>query len=242
MNKHYLIYQITNNVNGKIYIGKHETFNVDDDYFGSGKYLKRAIKKYGLENFTKTILIDLNNAEEMNLLETLVVNIEFLKRNDIYNLKPGGIGGFKDKFGNNIAKGIKHLNPLSKIRHSLAAKGRKHTLKQNKAHSIAMTGKKQNNEQIQKRVMKNKGQKRTIKQRLRMSAAQIGRKISKESVEKQIKTKLKNNTLGIGSSNPNYGNRTLISQTGEKIKVKMFEVQLYLDKGYKYTNPKWYRK
>ena len=40
--KHYLIYQITNLVNGKIYIGKHETINIEDDYFGSGKYLKRA--------------------------------------------------------------------------------------------------------------------------------------------------------------------------------------------------------
>ena len=94
MKKHYLIYQITNNVNGKIYIGKHETFHVDDDYFGSGKHLKRAIKKYGLENFTKTILIELQNAEEMNLLEKLVVTPEFCAREDVYNINVGGDGGW----------------------------------------------------------------------------------------------------------------------------------------------------
>lgn len=92
--KHYLIYQITNNINGKIYIGKHETFNIDDNYFGSGKHLKRAQEKYGLENFTKTILFELQNEEEMNLLEKMVVTEEFCKRDDVYNLKEGGKGSW----------------------------------------------------------------------------------------------------------------------------------------------------
>lgn len=92
--KYYLIYQITNNINGKIYIGKHETNNLDDDYFGSGTYLKRAQKKYGLENFTKTILYYLQNEEEMNLLEKMVVNEAFCKRKDTYNIKIGGNGGW----------------------------------------------------------------------------------------------------------------------------------------------------
>ena len=92
--KHYLIYQITNLVNGKIYIGKHETINIEDDYFGSGKQLKRAINKYGLENFEFRILIDLKNREEMNLLEKLVVTEEFCSREDVYNIKIGGDGGW----------------------------------------------------------------------------------------------------------------------------------------------------
>lgn len=110
--KHYLIYQIRNNLNGKIYIGKHETFNVDDDYFGSGKYLKRAIKKYGLENFTKTILIDLKNAEEMNFLERIVVTPEFCAREDVYNINVGGDGGWH--FNNTLL----HHNNLHNHRHT----------------------------------------------------------------------------------------------------------------------------
>ena len=99
--KHYLIYQITNNINGKIYIGKHETFNIDDDYFGSGKYLRHAQEKYGLKNFTKTILFELQNEEEMNLLEKMVVTEEFCKRDDVYNLNVGGDGGWSYNNSNN---------------------------------------------------------------------------------------------------------------------------------------------
>lgn len=90
---HYLIYKITNLVNGKFYIGQHQTNDLDDGYFGSGLYLKQAIKKYGKENFIFEVLIDLKNEEEMNLLERLVVNEDFIKRDDVYNLQTGGHNG-----------------------------------------------------------------------------------------------------------------------------------------------------
>ncbi len=92
--KHYVIYQVTNLLNGKIYIGKHETFDINDDYMGSGKLVKRAIKKYGVENFKKEILFDFETEEEMNLKEKEIVNEEFLSRDDVYNLTRGGYGSF----------------------------------------------------------------------------------------------------------------------------------------------------
>lgn len=92
--KHYLIYQITNLVNSKIYIGKHVTVDIEDDYFGSGKLIIAAINKYGLENFVKTILFELQNEKEMNLLEKCVVTQEFCDREDTYNINVGGDGGW----------------------------------------------------------------------------------------------------------------------------------------------------
>lgn len=36
---HYTVYVITNNINRKVYIGKHQTKDINDDYMGSGKLL-----------------------------------------------------------------------------------------------------------------------------------------------------------------------------------------------------------
>ena len=88
--KHYIIYRVTNTVNNKIYIGKHKCDKLDDNYFGSGKLLLQAIEKYGLEKFTFHMEIDLKNQEEMDLLEEIVVNEDFLLREDVYNISKGG--------------------------------------------------------------------------------------------------------------------------------------------------------
>lgn len=106
MKKYYLIYQITNKLNGMIYIGKHKTSNIDDGYMGSGLRICNAIKKYGIENFEKTILFECSSDDEMNKLEAEIVNEEFISRDDVYNLKIGGEGGwdYVNKNSNNAEK------------------------------------------------------------------------------------------------------------------------------------------
>ena len=90
----YTIYKTTNLVNNKIYIGKHQTKNLNDGYIGSGKLLKSAIVKYGLENFEKEILFTFDNESDMNVKEAELVTEEFVKEDTNYNLCPGGKGGW----------------------------------------------------------------------------------------------------------------------------------------------------
>ena len=94
--KHYLIYQVRNKLNGMIYIGKHMTNDKDDDYIGSGIRIRRAIEKYGIENFEKTILFECESADEMNAKEAEIVNEDFIARDDVYNIKLGGDGGWDE--------------------------------------------------------------------------------------------------------------------------------------------------
>lgn len=92
--KYYTIYRIANLVNGSIYVGQHITNNLDDGYMGSSTVLKNAINKHGIKNFKKDILHVFDNFEDMDKKEKEIVNSEFLKRKDVYNINEGGTGGF----------------------------------------------------------------------------------------------------------------------------------------------------
>jgi Putative endonuclease segE, GIY-YIG domain len=93
---YYYVYQITNLVNGKIYVGKHKSHKhpLENEYFGSGKLITTAIKKYGKENFKKEVLYLCSSMEEINCREAEVVTENFVKRKDTYNMRKGGDGGW----------------------------------------------------------------------------------------------------------------------------------------------------
>jgi group I intron endonuclease len=87
-----VIYKITNKINGKIYVGKSTTNN--ENYFGSGISINRALVKYGKENFIREIIE--NCLSEIELNEREIFWIEELKSTDKmvgYNITKGGDGG-----------------------------------------------------------------------------------------------------------------------------------------------------
>ena len=99
----YTIYKITNIINNKFYIGKHQTKNLNDGYMGSGKLIKAAIKKYGIQNFTKEILFIFDNELDMNLKEKELVVLS----EESYNICEGGKGGF-NYINRNLLQNTEH--------------------------------------------------------------------------------------------------------------------------------------
>lgn len=128
---YFYLYKITNLINDKIYIGVHKTENLNDGYMGSGKILKFAIKKYGLENFYKEIIQFFESEEEMFLAESLLVDETFCKDLNTYNLKQGGSGGWnfinssrKNLYGKNgqLNFGLKNLCKGTELKEKLLSK------------------------------------------------------------------------------------------------------------------------
>lgn len=88
--KYHYFYKITNCINGKFYYGIHSTNNLNDGYMGSGKRLKYAVKKYGIENFNKDIIKFFNSRKELSDYEKTFINDDLVFSNECYNLINGG--------------------------------------------------------------------------------------------------------------------------------------------------------
>ena len=91
---YYTVYKIINLVNGKIYIGRHKTENLDDNYYGSGTAIGKAKRKYGKENFDKEILFIFDNENDMFRKEEELVDLDFTNDPNTYNIMMGGENGF----------------------------------------------------------------------------------------------------------------------------------------------------
>ena len=103
--KEYIVYMTINLVNNKIYIGVHKTENpnVFDGYIGCNVKINSpstymnpstpfqyAVKKYGVKNFKRyTIKSNLTRQEALEL-EAILVDKEFISREDTYNVALGG--------------------------------------------------------------------------------------------------------------------------------------------------------
>lgn len=184
---YYVLYQITNTVNNKIYIGLHQTTRIDDRYMGSGKLLKLAIKKYGIASFKKDILHVYDNLEDVIAAEIEIVTEEFCRRKDTYNIMPGG------KFG-------------SRRRNGLTFEGKAHTEQTKETIRNASTGR-LHSEETKKQMSENNFAKRDS-DRQRESASNAGSYEKTQPQREKISASLKEyNRQNQLTGQPHYNSR-----------------------------------
>lgn len=205
------IYETTNLVNGKKYIGQHKSNKFDNWYLGSGVILKKAIKKYGKENFRTRIIEKINtNKDDLNNRE--IYWIEYynaVKSKKYYNNSCGGEERNWQGFNRAIKLGLKEhhckrrkLSEETKKKISQANKGKRRTEEQRKQFSESHKGQpawnkgKKTSLEIRNKLSKahkgqkawNKGKKFSVKSREKMSLSKKGTKyINKNGVVKSVK-------------------------------------------------------
>ena len=204
----YYIYCITNKINGKTYVGQRlcpkNKSPIKDSYMGSGELIVKAIKKYGLENFSKFILEEnIINKKDVDKKEIYWIS-KFKKEGKCeYNISTGGTGGDLGEEVNAIigAKNKKHwedpkyrqMQHDSHVGISPANKGKRMTPEQIEKDRLAHLGKKQSAETIRKRVEKTKGKKRSEEFKQRLSKYFMGHEVSNET-RKKMSEKAKGRT------------------------------------------------
>jgi hypothetical protein len=93
--KNYIVYKTTHLESGREYIGIHVQEGLDfDGYLGSGLLLRRAIRKHGSESFVRETLFVFDNLSDAKDKEKEIVNLEYVLREDTYNISIGGTGGY----------------------------------------------------------------------------------------------------------------------------------------------------
>ena len=123
-NRIFYIYEITNLINGKTYIGQRmcpkdvEFPDNDVKYMGSGIYLIRSQKKYGLENFTKEVIAVCSTKQEVDILEKQYIALYRSIGKAEYNITAGGQGTVGMDPWNKGKHGIYSEETLQKISES----------------------------------------------------------------------------------------------------------------------------
>ena len=224
---HYLIYKITNNLNGKIYIGKHKTEDLNDGYMGSGTAIRKAIQKHGIENFSKEILFDVYGEDLMNFLEEVIVDENFVNRKDTYNIALGGQGGVLEQ-----SEETKRKISESIMGHAVSEETRRKLSKAHKGKSYgpisedhkrklleANIGRHHSEETRKKISDKHKGSRHTDEWKEKMSERNSGENnpFYGKGHSQDTKTKMsKNHADFSGKNHPRYG-KHVSEETKRKI-------------------------
>lgn len=208
------IYLTTCLANGKIYVGRHE-LNGDKNYIGSGELFKRAVKKYGKENFKRKILRLCYSLHELRVWEHVyIVKYKSHIRSIGYNIAKGDVN-------------TSEYNPakLPEVREKIR---KSHTGKKHQPRS----------EETKRKISEAlKGRKLNKETKLKISSSMKGKNKhwlgKKMSDEARLNMSIAKKGKYCGTSNPNYGNHKIAGENNpmfgkrhtEEVRRKMSESQ-----------------
>lgn len=234
-------------INGKIYIGQKKSNIYQPEYYGSGKLIKLAINKYGINNFDNYILEWCKSKEELDTREKYwIYKYNSTNRLIGYNISSGGIWGNclinkteeeKNKIINkriktyyeHLSKGI--IKPCkcseeTKKKLSLSFSGEKNPM----YGKSAIKGKRLSEEHKRKISEAHKGKKLSEETKLKISNTKkeshdnhwLGRNHSQETKLKISKQVSKNNT----------GKLWICNKDNVTKFIKQNELNYYLNQGF----------
>lgn len=224
------IYKTTNLINNKIYIGQKKG-NFNKNYYGSGKIINKAIKKYGIENFKVELLYECKNKIELDKKEKYYIEIyNSLTKYNNYNIANGGHGdnGIKGKtyeeyFGEEKSK-------ILKEKHSKLSLGIKNPMHNHRYNNETLE--KLSKWQKGKSYIEKYGEEKAKEILEKKKKSMIGKKHTQKTKDMMRKSQLeyyKNNpNRQKGENNGNYGKKhpglnkgkKHSEETIEKIKIK----------------------
>jgi hypothetical protein len=207
--KYHYIYKTTNLLNGRYYYGLHSSNELEDGYLGSGTYLRRAIRKYGTDNFKREIVEFCKTRSELKSREREIVTLQEIAKKECMNLRVGGSCNLNlDEFcGENHPMYGKQHSVESKNKMSVSAFKRITSEKSREKRSELSKGcgnnfyGKSHSDESKKKMSESAKVRKTPKEEERrdnISVAMKGISKTQEHSENIRKSKL-------GSGNPNYG-------------------------------------
>ena len=181
------VYLITNKINGKRYVGQHAGEDLNDYWnrniwlaengYQGKRFLYRAIRKYGKDNFDIHPLVIVANKWELDLYEIGLIRAWDLCNSEKgYNLTQGGGGSW----GYRPDKETREKMSKSHIGKKMSEENRSKLIERNKGNDYAR-GRKMSERHFQRLLETHVGAKRTDEARQRMSEAHKGKKQSEET-------------------------------------------------------------
>lgn len=223
------IYMTENLINGKKYIGqKKSTKFLAEKYLGSGSLLRKAINKYGKQNFRTCLICECDSKEQLNEMEIYYIKLYDAQNNpNFYNIAPGGesgVGGPKFKGHTHTEESKQKISDNNKGSKN-AFYGHKHSYETRKLMSEKARKRPPVTDETREKLSKiRKGLKFTEEHKRRISESQKGEKGNNYGKKLSSETKNKiSNTVH---------NQVWMNDGARSYRVPKELVEEYLNKGY----------